>query len=190
MLPVFTAHVYLLWTSQDKQKSERCWEMKKMADFNNWPPSILAHSGPTKGPGGASGAIAKVNPLGTSLLIPPQCQKTTFCDFGFWTRTLLGPLSSQLLWLYHEILTVHCLIDCLCSQIAQTDHLGLVFTYFVRNEYDMTSFLLSLNSVCSPGFATIDLYSHERNSSVLRAIDPEVSMIIGFLPWILFFGNW
>ena len=74
-MPVFTARVYLLWTSQDKQKSERCWEMKKMADFNNWPPSILAHSGPTKGPGGASGAIAKVNPLGTSLLIPPQCQK-------------------------------------------------------------------------------------------------------------------
>ena len=88
-MPVFTARVYLLWTSQDKQKSERCWEMKKMADFNNWPPSILAHFGPTKGPGGASGAIAKVNPLGTSLLIPPQCQKTTFCDFGFWTRTLV-----------------------------------------------------------------------------------------------------
>ena len=38
----------------------------------------------------------------------------------------------------------------------------------------LTNGLVSRTFLYSPGFATIDLYSHEKNSSVLRAIDVEV----------------
>ena len=38
----------------------------------------------------------------------------------------------------------------------------------------MTNGIVTRTFLTSPGFVTIDLYSHERNSSVLRAVDPEV----------------
>ena len=43
----------------------------------------------------------------------------------------------------------------------------------------LTNGLVSRTFLYSPGFATIDLYSHEKNSSVLRAIDVEVFFFSG-----------
>ena len=38
----------------------------------------------------------------------------------------------------------------------------------------LTNGVISRTFLLSPGFATIDYYSHEKNSSVLRALNPEV----------------
>ena len=38
----------------------------------------------------------------------------------------------------------------------------------------LTNGIVSRTFLLSPGFVTIDLYSHEKNSSVLRALGPEV----------------
>ena len=45
----------------------------------------------------------------------------------------------------------------------------------------LTNGLVSRTFLYSPGFATIDLYSHEKNSSVLRAIDVEVLSFFSFV---------
>ena len=50
--------------------------------------------------------------------------------------------------------------------------------HVVENKEDstliLTNGLLSKKFKLSPGFVTIDLYSHEKNCSVLRALGPEV----------------
>ena len=40
----------------------------------------------------------------------------------------------------------------------------------------LTNGIISRTFSLTPGFATIDLYSHEKNSSLLRALGPEVSV--------------
>ena len=40
----------------------------------------------------------------------------------------------------------------------------------------LTNGIISRTFSLSPGFATIDLYSHEKNCSLLRALGPEVSV--------------
>ena len=39
----------------------------------------------------------------------------------------------------------------------------------------LTNGIISRTFSLTPGFATIDIYSHEKNSSLLRALGPEVS---------------
>ena len=39
----------------------------------------------------------------------------------------------------------------------------------------LTNGIVTRTFLTRPGFATVDLYSHEKNSSVLRALDPEVT---------------
>ena len=39
----------------------------------------------------------------------------------------------------------------------------------------LTNGIVTRTFLTDPGFVTIDLYSHEKNSSVLRALDPEVT---------------
>ena len=41
----------------------------------------------------------------------------------------------------------------------------------------MSNGLVTRTFLLNPGFVTMDLYSHEKNSSVLRAIDPEVELL-------------
>ena len=75
-------------------------------------------------------------------------------------------------------------IFCVCIQLAscrRPDWLIHRVDYpveVVPNETDgtitITNGLLSRKFRLSPGFVTIDLYSHEKNSSVLRALGPEV----------------
>ena len=38
----------------------------------------------------------------------------------------------------------------------------------------LTNGIISRTFLLSPGFVTIDFYSHEKNSSLLRALSPEV----------------
>ena len=40
----------------------------------------------------------------------------------------------------------------------------------------LTNGIVTRTFLTDPGFVTIDLYSHEKNSSVLRALDPEVTI--------------
>ena len=54
--------------------------------------------------------------------------------------------------------------------------------HVVENDEDktltLTNGIVSRTFLLSPGFVTIDLYSHEKNSSVLRALGPEVQSFI------------
>ena len=43
-----------------------------------------------------------------------------------------------------------------------------------ENTLTLTNGIISRTFLTSPGFVTIDFYSHEKNSSVLRALNPEV----------------
>ena len=71
---------------------------QKMRGIRNWkncwksiipPLQSVAIPGPQKGLRAAFPGPAKENPLNTSLLIPPRCQKSTFQNFRFRTRPLL-----------------------------------------------------------------------------------------------------
>ena len=71
---------------------------QRMRGIRNWkncwksiipPLQSVAIPGPQKGLRAAFPGPAKENPLNTSLLIPPRCQKSTFQNFRFRTRPLL-----------------------------------------------------------------------------------------------------
>ena len=71
---------------------------QKMRGIRNWkncwksiipPLQSVAIPGPQKGLRAAFPGPAKENPLNTSLLIPPRCQKSTFQNFRFRTRPLM-----------------------------------------------------------------------------------------------------
>ena len=74
---------------------------QKMRGIRNWkncwksiirPLQSVAIPGPQKGLRAAFPGPAKENPLNTSLLIPPRCQKSTFQNFRFRTRPLMPRL--------------------------------------------------------------------------------------------------
>ena len=66
--------------------------------------------------------------------------------------------------------------------------------HIVKNSQDntliLTNGLVSRTFLLHPGFVTIDLYSHEHNSSALRALGPEVLVYkLDFLVFYLGFIN-
>ena len=58
--------------------------------------------------------------------------------------------------------------------IKKIDYPAEILENTEESTLTLTNGLVSRKFLYSPGFATIDLYSHEKNSSVLRAIDVEV----------------
>ena len=81
--------------------------------------------------------------------------------FGFLVPTALGKIPD---WLIKKI-------DYPAEILENTEDRTLT----------LTNGLVSRTFLYSPGFATIDLYSHEKNSSVLRAIDAEVLSFFSFV---------
>ena len=58
-------------------------------------------------------------------------------------------------------------------------------SHLVDNSNDdtltLTNGIISRTFCVSPGFATIDFYSHEKNSSLLRALGPEVTSFLNII---------
>ena len=65
--------------------------------------------------------------------------------------------------------------------IKKIDYPAEILENTEESTLTLTNGLVSRTFLYSPGFATIDLYSHEKNSSVLRAIDVEVLSFFSFV---------
>ena len=65
--------------------------------------------------------------------------------------------------------------------IKKIDYPAKILENTEESTLTLTNGLVSRTFMYSPGFATIDLYSHEKNSSVLRAIDVEVLSFFSFV---------
>ena len=109
---------------------------------------------------GVLSQAAKKCPYQLSHRIESKCTgRSTMIAFGLLLFLLLEPTIALPDWLVTEVK--------IPAELKK---------YADGRVLKLTNGIVTRTFLTDPGFVTIDLYSHEKNSSVLRALDPEVTI--------------